>query len=286
MEGASIKSKKFELFTFPEFRRYITVIAKKLPVILCVSIFSSVLFFSCAALPTARMAPTQAPAAAQTTPAPEAVDKYPPPELIAQALPRENGFFRDKVQSSPPERPKIPPIPEHILGEGQIPQDKLVLFLKNVNSQVRGDFVESLSAYYREEAAAEGVNHDIAFAQMCLETGFLRYGGLVTADMNNFCGLGSIGPGQNGEYFPEPQIGVRAHIQHLKAYATDAPLKGELVDPRYRWVRYGSAPTISGLAGAWAADRSYAEKITDILERLYRFAYGETGTQVVQADTN
>ena len=36
----------------------------------------------------------------------------------------------------------------------------------------------------------KGSNSDVAFAQMCLETGFLRFGGLVTMDMNNFCGLG------------------------------------------------------------------------------------------------
>jgi hypothetical protein len=186
---------------------------------------------------------------------------------------------------TPPVRPEIPPAPEHILGQGQIPPDKLVRFLENANPQAEKDFVENLATYYREEGAAEGVNHDIAFAQMCLETGFLRYGGLVTPDMNNFCGLGAIGNGQNGERFSEPRIGVRAHIQHLKAYATDAPLKQELVDPRYRWVRYGSAPTIHGLAGTWAADKSYAEKIAAILERLYQFAYGETGVQVAQVDT-
>jgi hypothetical protein len=108
---------------------------------------------------------------------------------------------------------------------------------------------------------------------MCLETGFLRYGGLVTADMNNFCGLGSTGPGQPGEHFPSPRIGARAHIQHLKAYATDAPLRQDLVDPRYFYVRYGSAPTLNGLAGSWAADREYAKKIRNILQRLYAFAF-------------
>jgi hypothetical protein len=107
---------------------------------------------------------------------------------------------------------------------------------------------------------------------MCLETGFLRYGNLVTPDMNNFCGLGAIGPEQNGEHFDTPRTGVRAHIQHLKAYATDAPLNKDLVDPRYRWVRYGTAPTIYGLAGTWATDKEYAEKIKSILEELYRFS--------------
>jgi hypothetical protein len=145
-----------------------------------------------------------------------------------------------------------------------------------MNPQADRDQAERLAALYTEEAAAEGVNHDVAFAQMCLETGFLRYGGLVTPDMNNFCGLGAIGLNQPGERFPEPRIGVRAHIQHLKAYATDSPLNRELVDPRYRWVRYGSAPTIGGLSGAWAADRDYGKKIESILERLYRYGYAES----------
>ncbi|GHV09846.1 lipoprotein [Spirochaetia bacterium] len=221
---------------------------KFLLIAICASVFLSSLFFSCAGLPAAR------------------------PEAPA-------------IAENPPERPEIPPTPDHILGQGLIPRDKLALFLEKTNIEAEKDFVENLCAYYIEESAAEGVNHDIAFAQMCLETGFLRYGGLVTPDMNNFCGLGAIGPGQNGERFSEPRLGVRAHIQHLKAYATDEPLKQDLVDPRYRWVRYGSAPTINGLAGTWASDRAYAEKIAAILERLYQFTYGETGTQVAQANS-
>jgi hypothetical protein len=89
--------------------------------------------------------------------------------------------------------------------------------------------------------------------------------------MNNFCGLGSLNTDHPGETFPSPQIGVRAHIQHLKAYASDEGLNQELVDPRYRWVRYGSSPTVEKLTGAWAADREYGNKIRGILERLYRF---------------
>jgi hypothetical protein len=162
------------------------------------------------------------------------------------------------------------------LGNGLIPADTLARFLGEMNPQTDKAQVEQLAAFYTEEAAAEGVNHDIAFAQMCLETGFLRYGGLVTPDMNNFCGLGAIGLTQPGERFPEPRIGIRAHIQHLKAYATESPLNQELVDPRYRWVRYGSAPTIKGLSGAWAADREYGDKIENILERLYRYSYTDS----------
>ncbi|MDR2499457.1 MAG: glucosaminidase domain-containing protein [Treponema sp.] len=176
----------------------------------------------------------------------------------------------------PEEAPEEPPffIPEAILGVGRIPFSALASFLLNSNPQADSTFIETLALIYAEEAALEGVNHDIAFAQMCLETGFLRFGGLVTPDMNNFCGLGAIGDNQRGEYFPSPRIGVRAHIQHLKAYATNAPLEQELVDPRYRWVRYGSAPTIAGLAGTWAVDTTYAEKIKRILRRLYTYSAG------------
>ncbi|MDR1374300.1 MAG: glucosaminidase domain-containing protein [Treponema sp.] len=165
------------------------------------------------------------------------------------------------------------------MGKGHNKPEKLAAFLLDSNPNTDLRFASELARLYTEEAAVEGVNHDIAFAQMCLETGFLRYGGLVTPDMNNFCGLGSIGPGQNGERFSSPRIGVRAHIQHLKAYATTEELNGELVDPRYRWVRYGSAPDMAGLAGTWAADQEYAVKIGTILDRLHRYPEpaGESG---------
>jgi hypothetical protein len=175
---------------------------------------------------------------------------------------------------APPELP-VPEVPLRILGDGLIPAETLARFLGDINPALDKDQVEQLAAFYAEEAAFEGVNHDIAFAQMCLETGFLRFGGLVTPEMNNFCGLGAIGPEHPGERFSEPRIGVRAHIQHLKAYATDKPLNQELVDPRYRWVRYGSAPTIKGLSGTWATDREYADKIENILERLYQYSYAK-----------
>jgi hypothetical protein len=160
------------------------------------------------------------------------------------------------------------------MGKGLVPPKELAEFLLKSNAAAEISFVRELAGIYAEEAALEGVNHDVAFAQMCLETGFLRYGGLVTPDMNNFCGLGAIGPEQRGERFPSPRMGVRAHIQHLKGYATEEPLRQELVDPRYRWIKYGSAPIIDGLSGTWAADREYAAKIRIILDRLYGYSFG------------
>jgi len=168
------------------------------------------------------------------------------------------------------EKPESPAL---IMGIGLTDVDNMTAFLLRNNTQANGDFVQALVQYYIEEAAFEGVNHDIAFSQMCLETGFLRFGGLVQPEWNNFCGLGAIGPEQPGLVFPDPRTGVRAHIQHLKAYATEEPLKGELVDPRYRYVRKGSSPSIEGLSGTWAADRLYSVKIDAILQRLYDFSF-------------
>ncbi|MDR3324972.1 MAG: glucosaminidase domain-containing protein [Spirochaetaceae bacterium] len=175
----------------------------------------------------------------------------------------------------PKETPKIEPpaVPLHILGKGSMDGATLARFLRNTNPLIEKKFAEDFAEIYVEEAAVEGVNHDVAFSQMCLETGFLSYGGLVTPDMNNFCGLGSTGAGVAGERFPTPRIGVRAQIQHLKVYATGAPLKRELVDPRRQYVSAGSAPTIDGLSGSWASDGEYAQKIKNILSRLYRGSF-------------
>ncbi|MDR2178186.1 MAG: glucosaminidase domain-containing protein [Treponema sp.] len=202
------------------------------------------------------------------------------PERPFKAEPEHRGAAeqspeRPETPEQPPETPEwpIPEIPLYILGTGRVAPETLSSFLLFVNPGAGEEFSSELARFYAEESEIEGVNHDVAFAQMCLETGFLRYGNLITADMNNFCGLGAIGIEQRGERFAEPRIGVRAHIQHLKAYATEEPPKQEVVDPRYRWVRYGSAPTIYGLTGTWAMDREYAEKIKSILEMLYQFVY-------------
>jgi hypothetical protein len=177
------------------------------------------------------------------------------------------------------ELPPKPSIPEYILGQGQIDAEILSEFLVFYHPEIYYLSPE-LANLYVEEAALEGISHDVAFAQMCLETGFLRFGGIVLREMNNFCGLGAIGPGQRGEWFPDERTGVRAHIQHLKAYATEAPLNQELVDPRYTLVHLGSAPNIGGLAGTWAADIQYGQKINSILERLYEFSFQRKSADV------
>lgn len=183
--------------------------------------------------------------------------------LLAQGLPAwETG--------NPDHYEEVPATPGLIMGRGLMTMEHLVSFFMANNPGADLQRVTLLASLYIEECAAEGVNSDVAFVQMCLETGFLRFGGLVTANMNNFCGLGAISAEQRGHFFPDERTGVRAHVQHLQAYGSTEPLAGELVDPRYNYVSpRGKSPTILGLSGTWAADRQYGAKIIELLERLY-----------------
>ncbi len=133
---------------------------------------------------------------------------------------------------------------------------------------------KKIAKLYIEECATEGINSDIAFVQMCHETNFLRFGNLVKKEWNNFCGLGAINEQQPGLKFKTMKLGVRAHVQHLHAYGTteDVILNQELVDPRYKYVNpRGKAQDINGLAGTWASDRQYSEKLERYLVELEKF---------------
>lgn len=160
---------------------------------------------------------------------------------------------------------------DRIMGHGNTSEVQLMMFLKGNNETAINRFPD-LPRLYREEGSIEGVNYDVAFAQMCLETGFLQFGGPIRPEQNNFAGLGAIGTGVEGAAFPSARIGVRAHIQHLKAYASTEPLVQELVDPRFAFVTRGVAPLVEQLSGRWAADPQYGQKILAILRRLYESA--------------
>jgi N-acetylmuramoyl-L-alanine amidase len=160
---------------------------------------------------------------------------------------------------------------QQLISNGNTSELQLQLFLKTNNESAITQFPD-LPQLYREEAKIEGVNHDIAFCQMCLETGFLRFGTDIKSQQNNFAALGAVGGGAEGASFPSARIGVRAHIQHLKAYASLEPLVQQEVDPRFRFVTRGVAPSVNQLSGRWSADLDYGTKITAILRRLYESA--------------
>lgn len=158
-----------------------------------------------------------------------------------------------------------------LLDKGQLTANQLAEYF--LSQRPDYDLIEIIhfAQIYIVEAAAENINSDVAFAQMCLETGYLRFGGLVQPDFHNYCGLGAMDAEHPGCIFEDEQTGIRAHIQHLQAYATteDVELNNDLVDPRYSWVHKTKfIEDIDGLTGTWATDPNYAIKIDGILTRM------------------
>lgn len=94
--------------------------------------------------------------------------------------------------------------------------------------------------------------------------------------------MGVTGKGMRGNSFGTPLLGIRAQVQHLKAYASRKGLVKECVDPRFRYVERGCAEYVEWLgqkenpAGkGWAAGAGYGEKILAILEGILGMAGGE-----------
>jgi N-acetylmuramoyl-L-alanine amidase len=157
---------------------------------------------------------------------------------------------------------------DRIMGIGSTADTQLKLFLGGLNASAVNTYGD-LPTLYREEAAIEGVNHDIAFCQMLVETNSLNFGGSLNPAYNNFGGIGSPTGGPEGASFPNARVGVRAQIQHLKAYASLDPLVQRQVDPRFGFVVRGVAPLVDQLSGRWSADPDYGRKIMAFLRRLY-----------------
>ncbi len=160
---------------------------------------------------------------------------------------------------------------DQIMGSGITTELQLIAFVKSENAMAFYPFPE-LAMLYQEEAKIEGVNYDLAFCQMCLETEFLRFGGEVKADQNNFAGLGILGGAAETACFPTPRLGVRAHIQHLKAYASTEPLVQEIIDPRFHFITRGVAPSVLQLSGRWSENLQYGNRILALMQRLYEIS--------------
>ena len=122
-------------------------------------------------------------------------------------------------------------------------------------------------------ASSEGVRPEVVFAQAMLETGWLQFGGSVSADQCNFAGLGATGPQVGGARFDNVYQGLLAQSQHLKGYAARMPLNNVCVDPRYQILvnrgYLGIAPCLEDLNGLWAVPGDgYGQRIAAIINRM------------------
>lgn len=134
--------------------------------------------------------------------------------------------------------------------------------------------IEQFAKIVYEEAKAEGVRAEVVFAQCMLETGFLKYGGDVLPNQYNFAGIGATGA-VHGASFENVRVGVRAHVQHLKAYASLDGLTQQCVDPRFNLVARGCAQYVEWLGMkenpkgyGWASAKNYGPNIVNMVRSL------------------
>ena len=159
-----------------------------------------------------------------------------------------------------------------IKGPAYATQAQMVAFIKRNNPHPKLNCsVEELVGYYYEEAGREGIRPDIVLCQAIKETGFFGYGGDVIPEQNNYCGLGTTGGGVKGAFFETPQLGVRAHVQHLLVYDRTEPPSTDIIDPRYKLVIeahpeiYGQIHNWTDLNGRWAVPgKTYGQDILQL----------------------
>mgnify|MGYP005759527933 CR=1 FL=1 len=145
--------------------------------------------------------------------------------------------------------------------------------------------IEEFAEIFYEEAAKEGIKAEVAWAQSMLETGWLKFGGQVKIEQFNFAGLGATDGGASGADFSSyksegVRMGVRAQIQHLKAYAsptiTKQTLAEQCVDPRFDYVSpKGCASYVQYLGQkenpdgkGWATSVGYGYNILNLIQEL------------------
>jgi hypothetical protein len=184
-----------------------------------------------------------------------------------------------------------------IMGAARINGQQLAAWFDGRQPRPRGIYsasvaLEVLAAYFIAEGAAEGVAGDVAFIQSIVETGWFRFGGVIPPSANNFAGLGATGTNSSPTAFPDAHTGVRAQIQHLRAYAdpsavtcTIPPLHHPCVDPRFALVvPKGRARTWNQMGnGNWAASADYATTILSLYEEARAFT--ATTSVATQAST-
>lgn len=179
-----------------------------------------------------------------------------------------------------------------ILGKAEATAKQMAAYLLSKNSCPRINMpVVDFCQLFIDEAAKEGIRGDGLFAQSCWETNNFKYTGTVSADQNNYAGLGTVNTETKGAYFATEAEGILAQAQHAKGYATSETLNEKCVDPRYhllvKYEKCGTAEHWEDLGGKWAvpgystklyaslkdandARDSYGYKIIGILDEILK----------------
>lgn len=161
----------------------------------------------------------------------------------------------------------------NIIGSNTLSTNHIIAYIQSKQITPAYDINQLITTYMRE-ASIEDINAEIAIAQMLYTTRMLEEKKFF--NKNNPAGIG--GPSKNWELYPfhNLETGIRAHIQHLKAYASIEPLNSDIVDPRYLILKrkdyLGTAPTLTSLTKKWYSANSLAQdQIYSILKEMRVF---------------
>ncbi len=168
----------------------------------------------------------------------------------------------------------------NIMGTQTTTVTQMVTYLNSkhisFDESLYGMTLQQFCQLYLDECSAEGVDVAVALCQSMLETGWLKYGGQVQASQLNFAGIKNA-DGSAFQTFCSVQEGIRAQVQHLKAYASTDALVNACVDPRFNLVRRGTAPYVEWLCSVnnpngtgWTPDSGYSEKIIKFMDELHK----------------
>lgn len=165
-----------------------------------------------------------------------------------------------------------------IMGKATVTVDQMVKMYNNSGKKYPSIYkdkgaknIKKFCQVVLEESEKEGVRAEVIFAQVCLETGYLSFGGQVSAQQCNFSGIGATDDGAAGATFKNVRTGIRAQVQHLKGYASKDKLNQKCVDPRFQYLshRRGSTPYVQNLGnGNWATDPDYASKLMTLIKKI------------------
>ncbi|MDR1590571.1 MAG: glucosaminidase domain-containing protein [Puniceicoccales bacterium] len=198
--------------------------------------------------------------------------------LGAIFVPKIIGLMRQKIVECSQRDTSTNCVPHYLylLDQPKISEKQIITFFAKNNSALEREYLEKIIKFYHIEAKRESINTVVAIAQMALETGFLRFTGAVKKSQNNFAGIGCIRTNYQGHSFATIEEGIRAHIQHLKAYASPAQLCTSCMDPRRKFIEnsqfFGKLRTVYDLSEVWAMDKNYGEKLAQLIQDLLNTA--------------
>ena len=125
-----------------------------------------------------------------------------------------------------------------------------------VDSGASDTYLENLQ-YIWDKSIENGVNPILVATQCALETDYMR--SYIFKTHNNTAGIKQTS--YTYRSYETIHDGIDAQIEHLKLYA------GTTDSDTSSWL-WGWCPTVEGLAGRWAEDTQYSNKILSMMEKV------------------